>query len=417
MILFIARRVVLFYRRSVRMTAYEYLEQRFGYLARVYGSGTFLFSRVADVSVTYYFLSLATAYLTGWNVFGVILVLGTITVVYTVVGGIEAVVWTDVLQGIFMIGGGLLSVFFIFSESAVGATGVVAAAWEGGKFSIDRWEWDPIQNNQWVLIVGAAFIWLQSLVCDQNNVQRYLLARSDKEAVQGATLGVGVCIPVWILFMSLGALLWSFYHVGTEQIPAEVVANKDRIVPYFIKTQFPLGLKGLILAALIAAAMSSLDSDLNAMATVVVNDFYTRLQPNATDRRRLWVRKCAVALLGVASILLALQWTKISNPSLVEFFFSMSMIITGGLLALFALGMLFRWTTATGAYAGIIACVLFTGWATLTHVTLPSSGARIVDLGHFNYTWSPVLIGVLGHLVLVTVGLSTSALMGRAKRT
>ena len=115
-ILFIARRVVLFYRRSVRMTAYEYLEQRFGYLARVYGSGTFLFSRVADVSVTYYFLSLATAYLTGWNVFGVILVLGTITVVYTVVGGIEAVVWTDVLQGVFMIGGGLLCVFFIFSD-------------------------------------------------------------------------------------------------------------------------------------------------------------------------------------------------------------------------------------------------------------------------------------------------------------
>ncbi len=414
--LVIARRVVTFYRRTVRMTAYEYLEQRFGYLARVYGAGTFLFSRVADVSVTYYFLALATAYLTGWNIFGVIIVLGVITVVYTVVGGIEAVVWTDVIQGVFLVGGGLLCIFFILSGSGLASTDIVAAAWEGGKFSIDRWEWDLSQNNQWVLIIGATFLWLQALVSDQNNVQRYLLARSDEEAIRGATLGVGVCIPVWIIFMVLGGLLWSYYQIGPEQIPTDVVENKDQIVPYFIKTQFPIGVKGLMLAALIAAAMSSLDSDLNAMATVVVNDFFARIQPEASDQRQLWVGKCSVVVLGVASILLALQWTKISSPSLVEFFFAVSMIVTGGILALFALGMLFQWTTTTGAYAGIVACMLFTSWATLTHVELPSTGARILDLGSFNYTWSPVLIGVLGHLVLVTVGLSASRILGRTKR-
>lgn len=415
--LVIARRVVTFYRHTVRMTAYEYLEQRFGYLARVYGAGTFLLGRTADVSVTYYFLALATAYLTGWNVFAVIIVLGAITVLYTVVGGIEAVVWTDVIQGIFLVGGGLTCIFLVLFGSAAAPGDVITAAWEGDKFSIDRWEWDFVQNNQWILIIGAAFLWLQALISDQGNVQRYLLARSDEEAVRGATLGVGACIPVWIIFMVLGGLLWGYYQVGSVQIPAEVVANKDQIVPYFIKTQFPIGLKGLMLAALIAAAMSSLDSDLNAMATVVVNDFYTRLRPNAPDRQQLWVGKCTVVLLGVASILLALQWTKISNPSLVEFFFSMAMIVTGGILALFALGMLFKWTTATGANAGIIACVLLTAWATLTHVELPSTGARILDLGRFNYTWSPVLIGVLGHLALVTVGLSASAFQRRIKRS
>ena len=279
--LLLARRIVLFYRRSVRMTAYEYLEQRFGYPARAYGAATFLVSRVADVSVTYYFLALATALLTGWDVTGVILILGAVTVLYTLIGGIQAVVWTDVVQGIFLVGGGLLCVLLILFGSDAGPSQILAAAWEGGKFEIDRWQWDATENNQWLLIIGSVFVWLQAFCCNQHNVQRYLLARSDREAVRGAVMGAAACVPVWLLFMLLGALLWSYYQFSAEAVPPEVMAVKDRIVPYFVSTHFPAGLKGLVLAALIAAAMSSLDSDLNALATVVVNDFFGRLRPRA----------------------------------------------------------------------------------------------------------------------------------------
>lgn len=410
--LVVGRYLIVFYRRTLQMTVYAYLEKRFGYPARAYGGAGFLISRITDVSVTYYFLAIAAAYLTGWDVKTVILVLGVITVLYTLLGGIQAVVWTDVIQGILLIGGGLLCVALVFMKSGVGATEVVRTAWEGGKFDIDRWEFDPSTNNQWFYIVGSVVIWVQSFACGQQNVQRYLLARSDKDAVRGAYMGAAACLPVWLLFMLVGALLWSFYQVRAEQLPQDIMEVRDRIVPYFIRTQFPAGLKGLMLAALVAAAMSSLDSDLNAMATVAVSDFYGRWRPDAADRNRLFVGKSCVVLFGVVSILLALRWTQIEDPSLVEFMMTMAMIVTGGLLGLFALGMLFHWTTARGAYAGILSCLLFTVWATLTTIRLPGEAGPIVDLGRFNYSLSPFLIGVLGHVLLVIVGLIASALAG-----
>ncbi len=407
--LFVGRYLVVFYRRTLRMTVYAYLEKRFGYAARAYGAAAFLLNRITDVSVTYYFLAIAAAYLTDWDVTTVILVLGVITVVYTLVGGIQAVVWTDVVQGILLIGGGCLCVAIVLIQSGASPTEVVVRAWEGGKFDIDRWNFNLSENNQWFYIVGSVVIWVQTFAFGQNNVQRYLLARSDKDAVRGAYLGAAACLPVWLLFMLVGALLWSFYQVRAEQLPQDVMEIQDRIVPYFIRTQFPAGLKGLMLAALIAAAMSSLDSDLNAMASVAVSDFYERFCPQAFDSQRLLVGKGCVVLFGAASIVLALQWTQIEDPSLVEFMMTMSMIVTGGILGLFALGMLFRWTTARGAYLGILACLLFTLWATLTTIRLPGTEVPVVNLERFNYSLSPFLIGVLGHVILVVVGLVASA--------
>ena len=113
-------------------------------------------------------------------------------------------------------------------------------------------------------------------------------------------MGALACLPVWLLYMLVGALLWSHYQINTEALPVEVMEVRDRILPYFIKTQFPLGLKGLMLAALIAAAMSSLDSDLNAMATVAVSDFGQHLWPETSDRGSLLVGRFVVVLFGIA---------------------------------------------------------------------------------------------------------------------
>mgnify|MGYP003325940224 CR=1 FL=1 len=126
----------------------------------------------ADVSVTYYFLALATALLTGWDVTGVILILGAVTVLYTLIGGIQAVVWTDVIQGVFLVGGGLLCILLILFGSDASPSQIFDAAWEGGKFEIGRWQWDATQNNQWLLIIGSVVVWLQAFCCNQHNVQR-----------------------------------------------------------------------------------------------------------------------------------------------------------------------------------------------------------------------------------------------------
>ena len=154
--------------------------------------------------------------------------------------------------------------------------------------------------------------------------------------------------------------------------------------------------------------MSSLDSDLNAMATVVVNDFSLRLSPKLSDSQQLLVGKFSVIFMGLVSIALAIQWVQIGSASLVEFALTLMVVFTGGILGLFGLGMLVRWATAVGANLGIISCVVFTAWAILTQISFPPGGTPILDLGRFNCSLSFWLIGVLGHLILLVVGMAAS---------
>jgi len=244
--LLVARFLVVFYRRTLRMTAYGYLEKRFGYPARLYGAASFHVSRVADVSVTLFFLAIPIAFMTGWDVWWVILVVGVVTVAYTLVGGIEAVVWTDVIQGILLVGCGLTCIGYLLFTSDAGPTAITSAAWEYAKFSLGDWRFDWTQDNAWFYLVGGTFWAFKAFACDQHMVQRYLLARSDREAVRGAYFGAAVCLPIWILFMVLGDLLWGHFELSTAVLPAEVAENLDNLLPYYIKTQLPPVLVGLI---------------------------------------------------------------------------------------------------------------------------------------------------------------------------
>ncbi len=407
-------RILVFYRHSIKMSVYEYLGDRFGYPAQAYGSFAFVMSRILDMSMTFYFLAIAVAFLSGYDIWWVILILGLFTLVYTVLGGIAAVVWTDVIQAVLLVGGGLLCVGIVLFTSDFGPQKVISTAWQGGKFGLGSFQFSLIENNFWIFVVGGVFQAFQSFAISQSAVQRYLLARTDREARRSAIAGVLSCIPVWLLFMFLGACLWAFYQLGGNSVPAEVVAVKDNILPYFIKTELPHGIIGLMLAALVAAAMSSLDSDLNSVAAVVVQNFYRRFRPRSTDRQQLAVGRSSVVVVGLASILMAQQW--IGIESFVEFGVGLASVFSGGMVGLFGLGVLFRRATATGAYAGIAACVLLTGWATLTRIRLPEMEAPFLNLGPYNYTWVPVLIGILANLALVGVGLAVSLLGGSTRK-
>jgi len=411
MMLFIARFVVRFYRRTVKLSAYGYLETRFGYPARAYGSFAFIVSRVMDVAGTFYFLSVTIAYLTGLDIKMVILVVGLVTLVFTLVGGVEAVVWTDVMQGILLVGGGLLLLGVVLFGSGVAPGALFAKAWEGGKFGMGDWRFSLRENNEWLFIVGGVIWALQRYGCDQHMVQRYLLARSDRDAVRGAYMGAAVCVPIWALFMLIGALVWACYEIGPQSMPADVRATADSIIPFFMKTHLPHGFIGLMLAALLSAAMSSLDADLNSLGSVVVDDFYGRLRPKATDRQRLWVGKLVVIVMGIAATVMSLQFVGIR--SFIETTVSLFSWIAGGMLGLFVLGFCFRRATATGAYAGIAAGVLFTVWAAMTSVKLPNMDVPLLNLGAFNYTLTPYLIGVFTHMIVVGVGLTVSLVAGK----
>lgn len=400
--LFISRFVVVFYRRTIKMSIYDYLERRFSYGARAYGAAAFIVSRVVDMSATLYFLAIPVSYLSGVSVWWVILIVGVVTLVMTVAGGIAAVVYADVFQGVLLIGGALTCLGIALFRPEQGPMAVLHTAWEGGKFGMGNLSFSWVTDNIWFYLVGGGIWAVQRYALDQHIVQKYLVAQTDRQAKLSAYFGAIACLPVWLMFFLFGACLWAFFQLTGAQLPAEVAAVKDNIVPYFIKTQLPVGIIGLVVAALLAAAMSSLDSDLNSMATVIVDDFYPRLRPQASDRERLRVGRLAVAVLGVLAIVFSQMWIGIGTA--MEFGVQLFSIATAGMLGLFALGALTKRANAKGAMVGIVACVAFTAWATFTSIKLPALNRVLLDLGAFNYRLHPFLIGVFNHVILFGVG-------------
>jgi SSS family solute:Na+ symporter len=405
-LVFISRYVVVFYRRTIRMSVYDYLEQRFNYTARAYGAAAFIVSRVVDMSATLYFLAIPVSFLSGIDVGTVILVVGVITLVMTLVGGIAAVVYSDVLQGTLLIVGGLVCLGITLWQPAGGPLAVLQTAWDGGKFGLGTWTFSWTRESIWFYLVGGGIWAVQRYALDQHIVQKYLVAQTDKQAQRSAYVGAFACLLVWCLFFLFGACLWGFYQRTGTVLPPEVVAVPDRIVPYFIKTQLPIGMIGLVIAALIAAAMSSLDSDLNSLATVIVDDYFARWRPDSTDGQRLWVGRVTVAILGIGSIVFSQLWIGVGTA--MEFAVQIFSLATAGMLGLFALGALSRRATGKGAIAGIAACIIFTAWATLTAVKLPALNRVVLDLGPLNYPLHPFLIGIFNHAILFGVGLGAS---------
>jgi len=407
---FVSKYVVTLYRHRIRMSVYEYLELRLGYPARAYGAVAFLGSRIVDVSSTLFFLGIAVAYLCDVDVRWVILGVGVMTLAYTLLGGIAAIAWADVLQSLLLLGGGLTVLFVAYSGAEGGPGAAIATAWEGGRYGLGDWEFSLSTMNAWLLLVGGAIWALQRYAVDQHLVQRYLSARTDGEARRATFIGAVACIPIWVMFMVLGAGIWAFYERSGASLPPHVLADSDTIVPHFIRTECPRGLLGLIVAALAAAAMSSLGADLNSVATVTVDDFYARLRPGSSDAERLRCGRGVVLLVGGCAILLATQWVGVESA--VEFGVKLLSISTAGLLGLFALGLFTRRANRVGAWVGIGACVVFTAWATLTSVALPAMEKPLLDLGSWNYTLEPYLIGILSHLILFGLGYAVSLVAG-----
>src|SRR6266480_6636038 len=410
-LIFISRYVVVFYRRTIRMSVYDYLEKRFSYFARAYGAAAFIVSRVVDMSATLYFLAIPVSFLTGLDVWWVILMVGVATLVMTLIGGIAAVVYSDILQGTLLIVGGLVCLGIALYKPSGGPIQVLRTAWEGGKFGLGNRTFSWVHDNIWFYLVGGVIWAVQRYALDQHIVQKYLVAKTDRQAQRSAYLGAMTCLLVWGLFFLFGACLWAFYQVTGASVPAEVAALKDNIVPYFIKTQLPVGVIGLVIAALIAAAMSSLDSDLNSMATVIVDDYFARLCPRSSDSRRLWVGRITVAILGTFSIVFSQLWIGVGTA--MEFAVQIFSLATAGMLGLFALGALSKRATAPGAFVGIAACILFTAWSTLTSVKLPALNRVALNLGKFNYPLHPFLIGIFNHAILFVVGWAASLILKR----
>ncbi|MHC4645371.1 MAG: sodium:solute symporter family protein [Planctomycetota bacterium] len=416
-LIFLVWIIVPMYRNIIGISTYEFFEKRFGYGARLYSSFAFSSAHFIKMGTVFYLLSLALASMTGlgqktfsfeifsWNLqlngtYTVIIVLGIIVTLYTLLGGIEAVIWCEVLQGFLLMGGGLACVAVLLFRPDGGPVNVISTAWNAGKIDFTPLEpafkLDFIHLGFWVMAINGVFYALQKYGTDQTIVQRFLVAKSDRAAEKAALMGVLLCVPVWTLFMFIGTCLWSYYNIQGIELPAHVLEQADRVFPHFIMDQLPIGVTGMILAALMSAALSSLDADLNCLSAVIVTDYYGKARPKSTDRERLILGKIAVAVCGISAMIIASLYVAYSKKGVLGTVFGLYAIVSGGIAGLFILGFFTTRANRKGCYVGIVACIIFTAYAFLTK-------QGYVNLGRLNFTHHKYMLGVYSHAVLFGV--------------
>jgi solute:Na+ symporter, SSS family len=395
--------IIPFFRHAVGVSAYEYFGRRFGHGARWYASIAFSATTFSKMGFVFYLLALTVSSMSGWKTDRIIIVVGVATIGYTMIGGIEAVIWADVLQGFALWAGIIICLAFLLFLPPGGPAVALQTAWRSHKIGLGSMKPDLTKPTFLVLSLYGFFFYLQRYTSDQTIVQRYLVAKSDREALRGIALGAILCVPVWALFMLIGTLCWSFYRTTGEKLPA-YVTKADQVFPHFITTHLPVGLAGLFLAALFGAAMANLSSDLNSLAAVGVEDYYRLFRPASTDRQRLRVAKGIVAACGILCIVIATALAHTHGTAL-SLWYTISAIVAGGLAGLFLLAFLSERAGNTAAWIGIGASLVFTTWATLT-----LNGGKIWDLGRYNFPLHSYMIGVIGHIVLVIFGYGASYL-------
>jgi SSS family transporter len=292
-----------FYRHNV-FTAYEYLVKRFGPGSKNSASFIFLVTRVLASGVRLFGASIILSVATGLSPFASITIIALAAVLYTVIGGIKAVIWTDVCQAIILFGGGLIALFYIFQDIPNGWEGILATTnglskWQFLDFSIDYRDAYTI----WAGIIGSTFLTLATHGTDQDFVQRMLTARDFTRSRRALILSGFADIPIVIIFLSIGSLLFAYYQaMPTPGLPAKA----DDIFPYYIIHNLPKGLIGLLIAGVFAAAMSSIDSALNALSTTWINDFYRPyLAKDASEHHYLSMAKFFTVLFGLFLIVIA----------------------------------------------------------------------------------------------------------------
>lgn len=411
-----------FFRRGRVTSAYEYLESRFGPSIRVYAATAFIVGQLFRVSIVLYLVSLVIHEMTGLSSTQCILISGLFVAAYTVVGGIKAVIWTDVIQtGILMLGG-ILCVAVIVYQLPGGLEQIFSVGMAEGKFGVSElvegklhpvsWNLSLSEKTATMMLFLGLTAWLTEYCGNQNVIQRYCASESVREARKAMLVCVCVSVPIWAFFMFLGTSLFVFYEAFPSVEAGEMlngVRQAEQILPHFIINYLPPGITGLLIAAALAAAMSSLDSSINAISTVGIVDIYRRhFVKENVDRHYLRVAwliagVAAAAMIGGAMILAASETKTLQDTGSI-----LASLLGGGLLGMYLLGFFTRKGDARAVGFGIVATMLFTAWTLLSgYELLPEALLFPFDL---YYT------GLIGNLVMFFIGFLLGSLLPKRER-
>ncbi|KKB59804.1 sodium:solute symporter family transporter [Parabacteroides goldsteinii] len=343
-----------FYRKLNVTTAYEYLELRFNSLIRVICSLAFILFQVGRMGIVMYLPAIALNVITGFNIFLCIGLMGVLSLIYTMIGGIEAVVWTDALQVVILLGGAILVVIVAVFNIPEGFSGIVREAAVDNKFSLGSFDFNLKQSTLWTVLIATFFTNLTTYGTDQTMVQRYMTTGTEKQARKSVLTNAVLTIPATLLFFFVGTVLYVYYKHNPLELSI-TVSDGDAILPWYIYSELPQGVVGLLVSGILAAAMSTLSSSMNSAATAYVTDIHSKINHHKVD---LKVAKIATMLLGAAGIFFAYLMATWDINSLWDEFNKILGIILGSLGGLFLLGMITRRANATGALCGIIGSIM-----------------------------------------------------------
>lgn len=388
-----ARYFVPFYRHGGQISAYAHLEKRFGPWARVYALVCYLLAQLARIGTILYLMALALAPLTGWDVKTIILITGVLVTIYTLLGGIEAVIWTDVVQSVVLTVGAIACLFVLFNRMPEGAGQLFEVANEADKFDLGGFGRSLSEPTFWLVLFYGIFINLQNFGIDQGFVQRYVTAKSDRDAKLSVWLGALLFLPASTLFFFIGTGLYSFYTAQPGMLPESVAAKPDSVFPYFIVTELPAGITGLLIAAVFAAAMSSVDTSLNSCATLFHCDIYQRyLNPKASEKQSMKVLHGATLVWGVLGTTTALAMLDVESA--LDAWWNLQGIFAGGMLGLFLLGQLSRRAKWPEAATAVAIGVVLVCWLSLSGQSIFHKHLTIV-MGSLTVVLAGFLVGSL----------------------
>lgn len=346
-----------FFRRLNITSAYEYLQLRFNYATRLIASVLFISFMVARTALVLYLPSLALTTVTGIDIYLCIVLMGIVTVIYCTMGGVEAVVWGDVIQGIILVGGALFAAVYLILQTEGGFSGFVDMAVANDKFRLFNLSFDYTKAVFWVVILGGIANNLISYTSDQTVIQRYLTTKDEKSAGKGIMMNGIMSVCISVVFYLIGTGLYTFFKSHPDELNYSL-SNGDAVFPFFMMSQMPVGVAGLLIAAIFAATMSTIASNINSTSTAFSMDIYKRLVPGASDKRVLGVARWSSFVAGGLGTVLAVMMATWSILSLLDYFNSILGLLSSGLGGLFLMGIFFDRIGAKGALLGFIAGTL-----------------------------------------------------------
>jgi SSS family transporter len=341
-----------FVRKMKVVSAYQYLEARFNSGTRLFAAVVFVLFQLARMGLVLYLPALALSAVTPLDTITCILIMGVLSTFYTVLGGIEAVIWIEVVQALLLFGGAVICICLAISGIDGGLSTMLDVGMKEGKFSLGELNWGITSSTLFVILLGNVFNRVGNLTADQAVVQRYLTTPTTKEAKKSVWADVAASIPWAIVIYALGTALYVFYKQHPHQVNPSL--GIDGTLPLFISQQAPAGLSGLIIAGIFAASMSTLEGSIHSVATIFTKDFYGKYKGHLSERETYRTAQVATVVLGVLATGIALGLVFLDITSILDVFQELTGLFIGASAGLFMLGIFTTRSNGTGALIGAL---------------------------------------------------------------